>query len=106
MEIYDVEALKRAIDAGQPAELLFFWGHTAKGPGAGKHVLSQWWPAAFNLDGQSYASAEQYMMVQKAKLFGDEEASSPILSTMSPSEAKRLGRRVRGLTTRLDGASI
>jgi len=101
MELYDVEALQRAIDAGQRADLLFFWGHTAKGPGAGKHVLSQWWPAAFSLDGQGYASAEQYMMMQKAKLFGDEEACSRILSTRSPSEAKRLGRRVKGFDDKL-----
>jgi ribA/ribD-fused uncharacterized protein len=101
MEIQDVESLRRAIEAGMRAELFFFWGHTAKGREIGKHVLSQWWPAAFTVDGQDYANAEQYMMVQKAKLFGDEEGTSRILSTTSPSEAKRLGRRVRGFDDKL-----
>ena len=96
MEIHDIESLKRALEAGQCPEFLFFWGHTAKGREIGKHVLSHWWPATFALDGQTYASAEQYMMAQKAKLFGDEDAHARILATTSPSEAKKLGRRVKG----------
>src|SRR5262245_44382569 len=96
MEIHDIESLKRALEAGQCAEFFFFWGHTAKGREIGKHVLSQWWPATFVADGQTYASAEQYMMAQKAKLFSDEDAYARILATTSPSEGKKLGRSVKG----------
>jgi ribA/ribD-fused uncharacterized protein len=36
------------------------------------------------------------MMVRKAELFGDQETLAAILSSSSPSEAKSLGRTVRG----------
>jgi ribA/ribD-fused uncharacterized protein len=101
MDIVDLESLKGAIRAGWRPEYLFFWGHTPKGAGLGKHVLSQWWPAAFSIDGQAYASAEHYMMAQKARLFGDAETCAQILSAASPAEAKSLGRRVRGFDEQL-----
>jgi ribA/ribD-fused uncharacterized protein len=96
MQVGDVEALKRAIGSGWTPEFLFFWGHTAKDQRIGKHVLSQWWSAAFSVDGRTYASAEQYMMAQKAELFGDQETLAAILDSSSPAQAKSLGRRVRG----------
>src|SRR5215468_9030230 len=96
MQVGDVTALKRAMGSGWTPEFLFFWGHTAKDQRIGKHVLSQWWPAPFSVDGRTYASAEQYMMAQKAELFGDQETLAAILSATSPSQAKNLGRRVRG----------
>lgn len=34
--------------------------------------LSQWYDSPFEVDGVTYASTEMWMMVQKAKLFGDE----------------------------------
>ena len=46
--------------------------------------------------GQRYASAEQFMMSEKATLFGDAEIRAQILASEDPSEAKRLGRGVRG----------
>jgi len=94
MTILDVEGLRQAVAAGRQVELLLFWGHT--GTGLGKHVLSQWWPARFTLDGATYATAEHYMMAEKARLFGDAEARAAILAAATPAEAKALGRRVRG----------
>ena len=49
-------------------------------------VFSQWYENDFEVDGVVYSSAEMWMMVQKAKLFGDEvcrcrttkQATSPI----------------------------
>ncbi|GLH75370.1 hypothetical protein SSBR45G_02780 [Bradyrhizobium sp. SSBR45G] len=58
MPIEDVETLIRVIASGRRPELLLFWGHTAKANDVGKHVLSQWWPAAFTLDGLTYATAD------------------------------------------------
>ena len=34
--------------------------------------LSQWYESPFEVDGVTYQTAEMWMMVQKAKLFGDE----------------------------------
>jgi ribA/ribD-fused uncharacterized protein len=96
MQIDDIDALKRAIGSGWNPEFLLFWGHTAKDQRIGKHVLSQWWPATFTADGRTYATAEHYMMAQKAELFGDQETLAAILSAPGPSQAKNLGRRVRG----------
>ena len=64
----------------------FFWS----GP------FSQWHRSPFTLDGQIYVTAEQHMMAEKARLFGDEEILHRILATREPREQKALGRRVRG----------
>lgn len=101
METFSVEDLRRAIESGWRAEFLFFWGHTPKGQAIGKHVLSQWWPAGFSIDGQRYPTAEHYMMAEKARLFSDEEACARILSAGKPAEAKSLGRRIKNFDERL-----
>jgi len=95
MNIFDLETLKSTIQNGWHPEFLFFWGHTAKDARIGKHVLSQWWPAAFCVEGHRYATAEHYMMAEKAKLFGDNQVFTAILAAESPSKAKTLGRKVR-----------
>lgn len=96
MQIDSVETLKVAMSSGHKPEFLFFWGHTSKEQKVGKHVLSQWWPAMFSVGGHTYATAEHYMMAQKAELFDDQETLAAILSSTAPSQAKRLGRGVRG----------
>ena len=75
---------------------LCFWGHTAKADHAGAWVLSQWWPVAFEVDGRPYRHAEGFMMSEKARLFGDDEAATRIAEVDHPGEAKKLGRLVRG----------
>ncbi|MFJ4657896.1 NADAR family protein [Nocardia sp. NPDC088792] len=83
--------------AGDRPEFLFFWGHTpTPGVAVGKWVFSQWWPVEFTVDGQTYGSAEHFMMGEKARLFGDEEIRARVLATVTPADAKRLGREVRG----------
>jgi ribA/ribD-fused uncharacterized protein len=74
-----------------------FWGHRPASNGVvGKECLSQWWPASFEVDGDHYATAEHFMMAEKARLFADGETRSRILNAPSPDAAKRLGREVRG----------
>ena len=81
---------------GRP-KFLYFWGHQPQRDGSvGVGCLSQWWPAAFTLDGRTFRTAEHYMMWRKARLFGDEESAELILAAGHPSQAKRLGRGVRG----------
>ena len=57
---------------------------------------SQWHPASFAVDGVAYGCAEQFMMAEKARLFGDQETLRQILASDSPREHKALGRGVRG----------
>jgi ribA/ribD-fused uncharacterized protein len=92
--ITDVETLRAALTTGWQARYLFFWRHTSKGSHLGPHVLSQWWPVIFELDGARYSSAEQYMMAEKARLFGDEDARRQIMEASDPGKAKALGRLV------------
>jgi ribA/ribD-fused uncharacterized protein len=91
-----VAALLHKMKAGWAPEFLFFWGHKAKATNAvGKHVFSQWWPAAFEVDGVRYPTAEHYMMAEKARLFADNERLALILEAESPDRAKALGRKVQ-----------
>jgi ribA/ribD-fused uncharacterized protein len=57
---------------------------------------SQWFRSAFELDGVAYNCCEQFMMAEKARVFGDADAEQAILATKSPKEQKTLGRNVRG----------
>lgn len=57
--------------------------------------LSQWFPCSFVVEEATYTTAEQYMMAEKAKLFGDEEIRQQILRERDPMTCKRLGRKVR-----------
>lgn len=75
-------------------ELLLFYGHRVT-KAVTETCLSQWYPCQFEVDGVTYTSAEQYMMAEKAKLFGDEEIRSEILCTSDPRKCKALGRKVR-----------
>src|SRR5688500_15846555 len=94
---YSVEGLKKE---AKP-EFLFFWGHQPSRDGSiVKTCMSQWWPAPFTDGKNTYATAEHYMMAQKAKLFGDEEIFQRILTKTSPKDVKDLGRQIRNF----DGA--
>jgi ribA/ribD-fused uncharacterized protein len=56
--------------------------------------FSQWAHSPFVVDGTEYNCAEQYMMAQKARLFGDEERLKLIMATDNPAEQKALGKKV------------
>ena len=93
----NLESFIIAINNGLQPKYLFFWGHTAgKGGQVGKECLSQWYAAAFAVDGVRYATAEHYMMAEKARLFGDEGTRERIIAAAHPSLAKNLGREVQG----------
>ncbi|WP_050369421.1 NADAR family protein [Streptomyces acidiscabies] len=91
------EALVRAVRAGGTVKYLHFWGHRPSADGQiGAGCLSQWWESPFTVDGVDYATAEHWMMAEKARLFGDTEAETAVLAAGHPSVAKNAGRVVRG----------
>lgn len=95
------EILIAHLEQGGAARFLFFWGHTPKEAGRiDAACLSQWAPHGFELAGVRYATAEHFMMAEKARLFGDAEALAAILAAPSPADAKSLGRAVRGYDDR------
>jgi len=101
-DAFDLPSLLHLCRAGYRPEFLFFWSHQAKTPGKiGKECLSQWWPAAFCVDGTIYATAEHYMMAEKARLFGDEDIRREILAADSPEKVKKLGRLVKGFDSQI-----
>jgi len=95
--VIDLETLRAWVRKGHRFDYLLFWGHRQKRAGVpDASCLSQWFSASFVVDGVKYATAEHWMMAGKARLFGDDEMLPAILEAPSPSEAKALGRRVRG----------
>ncbi len=81
---------------------IFFYGHHPRY--GGKHYLSNWCPSPFvseeELETEEsphvYENNEQYMMAEKARLFGDYEALAKILGNGDPAFCKKWGRRVKG----------
>jgi len=65
---------------------VFFWNG----------IYSQWHKAPMTIDKNEYNSCEQYMMHQKALLFGDEEIADLIMQEKNPKEQKKFGRMIKG----------
>ena len=96
-ESRSVAQLVRALDEGDTARFLFFWGHRpAKDGRISKTCFSQWYEAPFDVAGITYPSAEHYMMAAKADLFGDAHTRESVLAATTPGAAKALGRQVVG----------
>lgn len=94
--VRSVEDLLAFVDAGAIVKYLHFWGHQAEADGRlGRGCLSQWWPSAFTVDGVGYRTAEHWMMAQKARLFGDDDAERQAIDAPNPALAKAAGRLVR-----------
>ncbi|MEU1886724.1 NADAR family protein [Micromonospora sp. WMMD987] len=82
--------------AGHRVRYLCFWGHRPRRDGTvGQSCLSQWWPAAFTVDGRHFRTAEHWMMWRKAQLFDDTEAGERVLAAGHPQQAKAIGREIR-----------
>lgn len=94
--VYNLEDLRKEYEKGKIYKFLFFWGHTPAADGhIGETCLSQWWQCCFQVDGIKYSCAEQYMMAEKARMFGDEEMLAKIMGTTYPKEMKAYGRAVK-----------
>ena len=98
-----VKEQQKGIKKGEKKlNFVFFWkqgdekqNHVSKG------CLSQWQKCKFEVDGISYNCAEQYMMAEKARLFGDEETRQRIMHEDSPDKIKQLGREVKGFDSEI-----
>lgn len=95
--VFNLEDLQREYLQGNMYEYVFFWGHTPAQVGrVDGSCFSQWWQCEFTVDGVNYNSAEQYMMAEKARLFGDTKVEQKVLQVLHPKEIKALGRLVKG----------
>ena len=94
---YTRTKLEQEAAYGKQHDFCLFWGHRPSGDGSiTKSCLSQWWMEQFWSVAHNYCCMEQFMMEQKAELFGDEEIRQQILENNLPDRIKSLGRKVRG----------
>lgn len=92
-----ISQLIQRIHESERLKYVLFWGHQPKKDGSiGKTGFSQWFESPFSLNGFSYATAEHYMMAEKARLFDDQDALNQIIASKTPALAKKLGRGIRG----------
>jgi len=94
-KVYDVDWVLSQKGGGTRQKFIYFWGHRGR---ADKQVtkacFSQWWSSPFEVQGNKYASAEHWMMAEKARLFEADEIYKKILNSRSPGKAKALGRQI------------
>lgn len=99
---YNLNNLISDYAGGKNLEYICFWGHHPKKDGSiTKSCFSQWWKSSFNIGHVKYLFMEQYMMAEKARLFGDKEIEEKIMSSNNPKEIKGLGRKVKGFDEKI-----
>lgn len=93
---YDLDWLIVQYRSKKKLKYLYFWGHTPRADGEISNAcFSQWWQLSpFVVDNVTYATAEHYMMAQKALLFNDTAIFEQIIQSKHPKQAKELGRKV------------
>ena len=85
---HSIQTVKDRFNSGEPLEYVFFWGHHTKLGKMTKACFSQWFPAEFVVDDVAYNSTEQYMMAEKARVFGDDDIRQKMLASNDPKEIK------------------
>ena len=91
---YNINWLIDAVASGKKLKFVTFW---QVGEGKENQCFSQWYcgrPILIN--GRSYVTAEQYMMSEKALLFGDYKMYDAIMREPDPKKCKALGKNVFG----------
>lgn len=76
--------LDKDLSAYDSPDYHFFWGGHC----------SQWMISPFEEFGETFNTAEQFMMAAKAKTFGDEKTYELIMIETDPAKQKKLGRKV------------
>lgn len=90
---YDINWLIDKVNSGEKLKYVTFW---KADEGCENNYFGQWYadkPIVIN--GREYATAEQYMMSEKALLFNDLEAYEKIMKDTDPRNCKALGRTVK-----------
>ena len=98
---YNIEKIKEIVSCNADIEIIYFWGHRKSMKKITDSCFSQWYDVCFEVNGVQYHTTEQYMMASKARLFGDDDALNKIMSAATPSEYKKMGRKVKGFDSAL-----
>lgn len=96
---YSIDWLIGEVKAGTSLKYATFWQAEE---GKENNRLSQWYQGRpFVVNGRSYLTAEQYMMSEKALLFGDLKSYAAIMQEPDPGKCKKLGRGVSGFDSKI-----
>lgn len=93
---YTISSIKEIVRRKPTTPIILFWGHTPNPKKITTACLSQWYDCYFEEKGVLYHTTEQYMMVGKARLFGDDEVLNEIMAAYNPFDYKKLGRKIKG----------
>lgn len=103
---YTRDMITERFDKGEQVKFVFFWGHRPSTDGSiTKSCFSQWFDCRFTVDSVEYSTSEQYMMAQKALIFGDNMIYSEIMNASHPNEFKSLGRKISGFDEKIWNAN-
>ena len=94
LAILNAHKPKNAHKAAHAPEYVFFWHEDEK-----DGCFSQWYDAPFVIEGITYQTCEQYMMVKKALVFNDIEYYFAILAEPSPKACKKMGREIHNFVS-------
>ncbi|MCM1107155.1 MAG: NADAR family protein [Blautia sp.] len=93
---YSLEQIRTEVSEGtQPHYIMFWKPDISPDESVTKSCFSQWWKSDFWSENHTYNCMEQFMMANKAKLFGDEKTREHILQCSDPKTMKALGRKVK-----------
>ncbi len=93
---YSVEQLRDTCSEGETRHYILFWKPEPSPDGQlTESCLGQWWKSDFWSVNHTCCCMEQFMMANKAELFGDEEIRKQILACTDPKTIKALGRKVQ-----------
>ncbi len=99
---YTRDMTVKRFNGGERMKYIFFWGHRLSADGSiTKSCFSQWFDCRFTVDSVEYSTAEQYMMSQKALLFGDRKIYDEIMKSSHPKQFKDLGRKISGFDEKI-----
>ena len=99
---YTRDIIIKMFNSKKRMKYIFFWGHRPSADGSiTKSCFSQWFACHFTVDGVKYSTAEQYMMAQKALLFGDNKIYNEIMKAFHPKQFKALGRMISGFDEKI-----
>lgn len=90
---YNIQWLSNEIKSDTPLTFVTFW---KADPGEENNMFSQWYcDRPISINGREYVTAEQYMMSEKALLFGDLEMYRKIMAEPDPKLCKAMGKQVK-----------
>ena len=96
---YSTEWLADELRSGKSHTYTTFW---KVDEGCENRIFSQWYRnKPFKVNGRTYVTAEQYMMSEKALLFGDCDSYKKIMLESDPAVCKQIGRGVQGFNQKV-----